>query len=119
MTTKLSCSTCGGLIMPITASRTGGLCMPCFSKIGAKRPRYPGVPHATNKARFACFACRKTYKQLGSSTWDLEVPDRQFPCPQCKEPMARMGRHFKAPPQRSTRAWREVREKFMQGERFN
>src|SRR5687768_33466 len=92
----------------------GRLCMPCFTRRGVRARPYPGVPHATNKVRFACFTCRKAFKQHGSSTWDPGVPLRPYPCPQCKEPMARMGRHFKAPPQRAVRAWREVREKYLQ-----
>jgi hypothetical protein len=78
-----------------------------------------GVPKATNKVRFACFACRKAFKQIGSSTWDPDVPQRPFPCPECKRPMARMGRYFKAPSQLVVRAWREVQEKYLRGERFN
>ena len=70
----------------------------------------PGVPTATNKVHFACFACRKTFKQMGSSNWDSNVPERPFPC---------MGRYFKAPPRRSVRAWREVERKYQNGERFD
>lgn len=79
----------------------------------------PGKPTATNKVHFACFACRKTFKQPGSSTWDCNVPERPFPCPNCKQAMVRMGRHFKAPPQRAIRAWREVEERYQSGERFD
>ncbi len=79
----------------------------------------PGVPTATNKVHFACFACRKTFKQPGSSNWDSNVPERPFPCPECKVPMVRMGRYFKAPRQRAARAWREVERLYSGGERFN
>jgi hypothetical protein len=79
----------------------------------------PGVPTATNKVHFACFACRKTFKQMGSSNWDSNVPERPFPCPDCKQPMVRMGRYFKAPPRRSVRARREVERKYQNGERFD
>ena len=119
MTTKLACSNRGALILPTTAARTGGACMPCFSDRGARARHHRGVPHATNKVRFACFTCRKAFKQIGSSAWDPDVPQRPFPCPECKEPMARMGRYFKAPPQRAVRAWHKVHEKYLQGERFN
>ena len=78
-----------------------------------------GVPKATNKVRFACFACRKAFKQVGSSTWDDAVPRRAFPCPECKRPMARMGQYFKAPPQRARRAWAEVEVRYLAGERFD
>ena len=78
-----------------------------------------GVHRVTNKVHFACFACRTTFKQQGSSNWDSNVPERLFLCPNCKQPMVRMGRYFKAPPQRATRAWREVERQYQQGERFD
>jgi hypothetical protein len=78
-----------------------------------------GVPTATNRVHFACFACRKAFKQSGSSNWDSKVPERPFPCPECNQPMARLGRHFKAPRQRAIRAWRKVQELYEGGERFD
>jgi len=40
VTTKLPCSRCGALILPATAARTGGLCMPCSSDPeGGRRKR--------------------------------------------------------------------------------
>ena len=40
--TKLPCSRCGALILPTTAARTGGLCMPCFNDPeGKRRQRNP------------------------------------------------------------------------------
>ena len=78
-----------------------------------------GKATATNKAHFACFACRKTFKQAGSSNWDSNVIERPFPCPDCKQPMVRLGRHFKAPSQRAVRAWREVERRYRNGERFD
>jgi hypothetical protein len=86
--------------------------------MAGKRPG-PGVPTATNRAHFACFACRKAFKQAGSSNWDSNVPARPFPCPECKRPMARMGRHFKAPRQRAVRAWRKVGRLYLASERFD
>lgn len=79
----------------------------------------PGVPTATNRVHFACFACRKAFKQRGSSDWDGNVPERPFPCPDCQAPMARLGRHFQAPRRRAVRAWREVERRYLQGERFD
>jgi hypothetical protein len=78
-----------------------------------------GAPTATNKVHFACFVCRKCFKQQGSSNWDNNVPVRPFPCPNCKHSMVRMGRYFKAPPQRAVRAWREVERRYQEGERFD
>jgi hypothetical protein len=86
--------------------------------MAGKRPG-PGVPSATNRVHFACFACRKTFKQPGSSNWDEYIPERPYPCPECKQPMARMGRHFKAPRQRAMKAWREVERRYLEGERFD
>jgi hypothetical protein len=85
----------------------------------AGKRKGPGIPKASNKVHFVCFACRKTFKQQGSSNWDMNVPDRPFPCPNCKEPMNRMGRHFKAPSQLAIRAWREVEHRYQNGERFD
>ncbi len=78
-----------------------------------------GVPTATSRVHFACFRCRKAFKQAGSSNWDSNVPERPFPCPECKRLMARMGRHFKAPRQRAVRAWQEVERLYLAGERFD
>ena len=79
----------------------------------------PGVPTATNRVHFACFGCRKTFKQRGSSNRDLTVPERPFPCPDCESPMARLGRHFKAPRRCAVRAWRKVHHLYLHGERFD
>lgn len=79
----------------------------------------PGVPKPTNTVHFACFECRKSFKQPGSSNWDSNVPQRPFPCPNCKRPMHRRGRYFKAPPQRNERAWREGQRLYLEGERFD
>ena len=75
-------------------------------------------PTATNKAHFACFDCRKTFKQLESSNWDRAIPERPFDCPNCKQPMVRLGRYFKAPPQRAVRQWQKVELLYQYGERF-
>jgi hypothetical protein len=86
--------------------------------MAGKRPG-SGVPSANNRVHFACFTCRKTFKQAGSSNWDSNVPERPFPCPECKQPMSRMGRYFKAPRQRALRSWQEVKRLYDQGERFD
>ncbi len=78
-----------------------------------------GIPHATNTIHFACFACRKAFKQPGSSNWDSNVPERPFLCPNCKVPMVRLGRYFKAPPKRAIKAWREVERLYQSGQRFD
>lgn len=58
-------------------------------------------PH---KQHFACFDCRKAFKQPGSETSGVEA-ERPFPCPQCGRPMAVVGRDFQAPPQRAEKQW--------------
>lgn len=75
-------------------------------------------PTATNTVHFACFECRKGFKQRGSSNWDPDVPKRPFPCPECKRPMTRLGRYFKAPPQRAAWQWLKVELLYRCGERF-
>lgn len=76
------------------------------------------VPSTTNKANFACFRCRKAFKQAGSSAWDATVTDRPYPCPNCKAPMTRFGKYFKAPPSRARRQWLKVELLHRFGERF-
>ncbi|GHF99768.1 hypothetical protein GCM10017783_09850 [Deinococcus piscis] len=49
---------------------------------------------------YACFHCRKAFKQpLGSG---------ECLCPQCRQPMTNMGTDFRAPPQRDAGQWRKV-----------
>lgn len=57
-----------------------------------------------HKQHFACFACRKSFKQRGSGqsyAWQL----RPFPCPNCKGEMVSLGRDFQAPPARNRTQW--------------
>jgi hypothetical protein len=88
-----------------------------------KRPtsrRSPTKPQttATNTVHYACFSCRKAFKQRGSSNWDHSVPIRPFPCPECKRPMARMGKYFQVPPQRAFAQWEKVELLYHYGEDF-
>jgi hypothetical protein len=57
---------------------------------------------------FACFACRKAFKQRGSGHPSWNETLRAFPCPDCKSPMVSMGRDFKAPPRRAKDQWIKV-----------
>jgi hypothetical protein len=43
---------------------------------------------------------------------------RPFPCPDCKNLMARLGRYFKVPPKRVSRQWLKVELSYHYGERF-
>jgi hypothetical protein len=57
-----------------------------------------------HKQHFACFACRKAFKQRGSEDIDVEA-ERPFPCPECGAPMLVVGRDFQAPPRRASKLW--------------
>ncbi|REK77040.1 hypothetical protein DX130_08535 [Paenibacillus paeoniae] len=59
---------------------------------------------------FACFGCRKSFKQ--TSTADLnpeQISKLNYKCPQCHEPMVNMGHDFKAPKQIDKNQWRKVK----------
>jgi len=56
-----------------------------------------------HKQHFACFACRKSFKQMGS-----EKGERPFRCPDCGVQMAVMGKDFKSPPKKSWEQWIKV-----------
>jgi hypothetical protein len=61
-----------------------------------------------HKQHFACFDCRKAFKQRGSegsATSPEPQTFRPFPCPECGRSMAVMGRDFEAPPQRDRTGW--------------
>ena len=72
-----------------------------------------------NSVHFACFQCRKAFKQPESSDWDTSVLERPFSCPECKQPMTRLGRYFKAPRKQATREWLKVELLYYFGERFS
>jgi hypothetical protein len=82
------------------------------------KQRNERITPTNNKVHFACFDCRKAFKQQGSSNWDSRIPERPFPCPNCKRPMARLGRYFKVPQQRATRQWLKVELLYHFGQRF-
>jgi hypothetical protein len=63
---------------------------------------------AEHSQHFACFACRKAFKQRGSGHPSGNEILRAFPCPDCKSPMVPMGRDFKAPPRRAKDQWIKV-----------
>jgi hypothetical protein len=60
------------------------------------------------KKHFACFNCRKCFKQPGSAEWQAPEDNRPFPCPQCGQPMTDLRADFKAPRQRDVRQWLKV-----------
>lgn len=71
-----------------------------------------------NSVHFACFACRKGFKQPDPSDGDRDGPERPIGCPDCKQPMVRLGRYFKAPRKQATREWLKVELLYVYGERF-
>jgi hypothetical protein len=77
----------------------------------------------TYKEPFACFSCRKVFKQ--TSRWEL--PEHQRPahgdprvvkCPQCSALMADMGHDFKAPKQSAADQWEKIRILYEHGFAF-
>jgi hypothetical protein len=76
------------------------------------------------KEPFACFDCRKSFKQL--SRWQLpedrrpaKGAAREVPCPQCGKLMADMGHDFKAPTQGNVAQWKKVQLLFEAGFTFH
>lgn len=72
------------------------------------------------KDQYACFECRKTFKQ--TSYYELpehvrpsDPAERVCPCPQCGKPMHNMGLDFKAPKQSDVKQWRKVQLLFEHG----
>ena len=57
----------------------------------------------------ACFDCRKSWKRHG---------ERAQVCPECSQPLALMGRTFRAPPNRDREQWEKVRKLWDAGFRF-
>jgi hypothetical protein len=78
--------------------------------------------HGPYKDHFACFACRKAFKQraldeLLGWQWSKQVTRDEFvrarkarvvPCPECGTPMHDMGLDFKAPRQSNVKQWKKV-----------
>jgi hypothetical protein len=72
------------------------------------------------KEKFACFHCRKTFKQTWRS--ELRTPmradaegNRIALCPECGRAMKNMGRDFQAPRQSDIRQWKKVELLFARG----
>jgi hypothetical protein len=86
--------------------------------------RYAGCEYGPYKEHYACFACRKSFKQ--QSRWELPESRRPAPgeervalCPQCRRSMAYMGMDFKAPPQTDVKQWEKVRALYAAGFAFD
>src|SRR5688572_29203641 len=80
-------------------------------------------PYSIYKDHFACFKCRKAFKQPNAV--DLPKEERTgkrerrvVGCPQCNEPMHDMGHAFRAPKQDALKEWQTVELLFRNGIRF-
>lgn len=58
----------------------------------------------------ACFNCRVSFK--------VELRDGLAPCPNCRIPLAPMGRSFKAPKKSNVTQWKKVEKLWLAGIRF-
>ncbi len=76
------------------------------------------------KLHYACFACRKVFRQLHES----EVPahlrlghgqERVVCCPECKQLMHDMGYDFKAPPTKAKEQWQVIEQLHAHGITFH
>jgi hypothetical protein len=66
------------------------------------------------KEHFVCLECRKMFKKpayfcLPEKERPATFEEYRPPCPQCGQPMHNMGKEFKAPRQKDTKAWAAVR----------
>jgi hypothetical protein len=82
-------------------------------EIGNRETRGPNVPPYHRDPRYliahACFDCCKSWKRS---------EDRQHHCPECNEPLAMIGRSFRALANRKLDPWEKVRRLWQAGFRF-
>lgn len=68
--------------------------------------------HKIYKAKWACFRCRKCFKQRSwhdlSQSEQTSFRGRIVHCPQCRNAMVNMGWDFKVPRQSNLEQWRKV-----------
>ncbi len=82
-----------------------------------------GYGFALTQLRHASYPSGKREElqtQFGVTLEDLEsrYRDAAFKCPECKEPMANLGRDFKAPRNSDTRAWKAIQKVYRLGHVF-
>jgi DNA-directed RNA polymerase subunit RPC12/RpoP len=63
--------------------------------------------------QFACFSCRKAFKQSSSDEVGANV------CPECSQPITMMDTAFRAPKQSNLKQWEKARLLIEAGFRFN
>jgi len=59
-----------------------------------------GSPYADS---YVCFPCKRSYKQTTE-------PERARKCPQCAEPIVKMGRAFRPPKKSDIEQWKKVKK---------
>ncbi len=76
------------------------------------------------KEHYACFTCRKAFKQtirweLSSASQPAVGETRVCHCPQCGQAMVDMGLDFKAPKQKDVKQWQKVQLLYSHGFTFH
>lgn len=75
----------------------------------------------TYKEHYACFACRKMFRQPMRHEMARPIAreeKRVSPCPQCGQAMTNLGKDFKAPRQTDVKQWQKVQELYANGYSF-
>lgn len=73
------------------------------------RPLNRGAEYLSH---YACFACRKSFKQ---DPWNESLSHK---CPECSEELHDMGRNFRPPKKLDKNSWEVVRRLYQAGFRF-
>jgi DNA-directed RNA polymerase subunit RPC12/RpoP len=71
------------------------------------------------KRRYACFACRKSFKRRNPGDVGHHGEDRPARCPECGLLMADIGRDFQAPKRGDERGWAVAAALFSVGATFH
>jgi DNA-directed RNA polymerase subunit RPC12/RpoP len=71
----------------------------------------------TYKSHYACFRCRKTFKQAHDADL-LHKTDREFKCPECGGYMANLGFDFKSPRKTAVKEWKIIEGLYTIGKSF-
>ena len=66
------------------------------------------------KQHYVCFTCRKMFRQHKGYP-----EDRTHLCPQCRQPMARLGREFWTPRKNNTEQWKKLEMLYHAGVTFD
>jgi hypothetical protein len=84
------------------------------------RPLDNQKSRVTRSSHHVCFGCYKAFKKPASTQNDWVLLEGYvYPCPNCKKPMAQLGKNFRTPRSENIRAWRLLERLFMAGFRFD